>query len=195
MSEMKRSAIGEKKVLVIGTTGHRALPFDMALIVNVDSALRELMVRRGRIEVLSPLAEGADRLLARQLMEKGTDTVLSVLLPMDMEDYMMDFESEGSRLEFRSLVQRARTVDIVDISSRMDDTSSPEEIRVLAYEACGHQMVDRCDILIALWDGRSAKGRGGTGEVVEYAREVGKPLLWIHTTPPYKVCRERMDLE
>ncbi len=195
MSEAKRSAIGEKKVLVIGTTGHRALPFDMALIVNLDNALRELMVRRGRIEILSPLAEGADRLLAGQLMEQGADTMLTVILPMDMEEYMMDFESEGSRLEFRSLVQRAKSVDIVDISSRMDDISTPEEVRLLAYEVCGHQMVDRCDILVALWDGKSARGRGGTGEVVEYARKIGRPILWIHTIPPYKVTREGTDLE
>ncbi len=195
MAEGKKDVSGEKEVLVIGTTGHRALPLDMSLIVNVDNALRELTMGRGRIEILSPLAEGADRILARQLMEQCADTMLTVLLPMDMEEYMMDFESEGSRLEFRSLVQRARTVDLVDRSSMMDDISTPEEIRLLAYEACGHHMVDRCDILIALWDGKSARGRGGTGEVVGYARKMGRPILWIHSIPPYNVTRERMDLE
>ncbi len=191
--EMKKSACGEDGVLVIGTTGHRALPFDMALIVNMDNALGKLVLGKERVEILSPLAEGADRLLVRQLMGQGADTTLSVLLPMDMEEYMMDFESEGSRLEFRSLVQWAVAVDVVNIPSMPDGPSGPEEIRALAYEACGHQMVERCDILIALWDGRSARGRGGTGEVVEYARKLGRPILWIHTIFPYKVTWERMD--
>ena len=192
--EMRKSASGEKGILAIGTTGHRALPVDMALILNIDISLRGLLEHHDRIEIISPLAEGADRLLTRQLMELVESCDLTVLLPMDMDDYLDDFESEGSRLEFRSLMQRARVVEVVKMPEFEGDALEGE-IRPVAYEACGHQMVDRCHILIALWDGRSARGRGGTGEVVEYAREMGRPILWIHTIPPYQVSRERMGLE
>ena len=194
MSEGKRSASGENRVLVIGTAGHRALPFDMALILNIDTSLRDLLEHHDRIEIISPLAEGADRLLSKQLMEQVKSCDLTVLLPMEMGDYMDDFESEGSRLEFRSLMQKARVVEVVEMPEYKEDALEGE-MRSVAYEACGHQMVDRCDILVALWDGRSARGRGGTGEVVEYARKLGRPTLWIHTIPPYKVTRERMDLK
>lgn len=39
-------------------------------------------------------------------------------------------------------------------------------------------MVDRCDRLIAVWDGSN----GGTGNCVKYAKEVGKPIVVINPT-------------
>jgi hypothetical protein len=41
--------------------------------------------------------------------------------------------------------------------------------------------VDRCDALIALWDGKKSRGRGGTAEIVGYAQEHGVPIAWVHT--------------
>src|SRR5262249_34888170 len=51
-----------------------------------------------------------------------------------------------------------------------------------AYVGGGREIVDLCDVLFALWDGKAATGRGGTAEVVEYARQLGRPLLWLDTT-------------
>ena len=42
-------------------------------------------------------------------------------------------------------------------------------------------MVDRCDAVIALWDGEKSRGRGGTAEIVGYAQEHGVPIAWVHT--------------
>lgn len=97
--EMRESASGDKGILAIGTTGHRALPFDMALILNIDISLRGLFEHHDRIEIISPLAEGADRLLTKQPMELVESCDLTVLLPMDMDDYLDDFESEGSSIQ------------------------------------------------------------------------------------------------
>jgi hypothetical protein len=36
--------------------------------------------------------------------------------------------------------------------------------------------VDRSDVLLAVWDGRPARGFGGTGDVVAYARRRGVPV-------------------
>jgi len=41
--------------------------------------------------------------------------------------------------------------------------------------------VDRCDALIALWDGEDPRGQGGTAEIVAYAQENGVPIAWINT--------------
>ena len=38
-------------------------------------------------------------------------------------------------------------------------------------------MVDHCDLLIAIWD----ETKGGTGNCVEYARSIKKPILIINT--------------
>ena len=40
-------------------------------------------------------------------------------------------------------------------------------------------MVDRCDVLIAVWDGEPARGPGGTAEIVAYALERGRPIVHI----------------
>jgi hypothetical protein len=41
------------------------------------------------------------------------------------------------------------------------------------------ETVNDSDVLIALWDGLPARGKGGTAEVVEYATALGKPVLII----------------
>jgi hypothetical protein len=43
-----------------------------------------------------------------------------------------------------------------------------------AYERAGHEVVARCDVLIALWDGAPPRGRGGTAAIVEHARALGR---------------------
>ena len=49
-----------------------------------------------------------------------------------------------------------------------------------AYLAAGHWVVDHSDLVVAVWDAHPARGKGGTGDVVEYARRVGRPLLIIN---------------
>jgi hypothetical protein len=50
-----------------------------------------------------------------------------------------------------------------------------------AYLAGGLALVDDVDVLVALWDGEPSRGRGGTAEVVQYARDTGTPVEWIRT--------------
>jgi hypothetical protein len=56
---------------------------------------------------------------------------------------------------------------------------SPAETREAAYEAVGRFILDRCDVLLAVWDGKAARGRGGTGEIVALARARGLPMAWV----------------
>lgn len=127
----------------------------------------------GRV-LVSALAEGADRLVAR-IAVSALGARLEVALPLPAEDYMRDFETPASRAEFTDLLGRsARTVVMVPQATRAD-----------AYLAVGHHLVDTCDVLVAVWNGRPAAGRGGTAEVVARARAVGRPLVWLRPgTPP-----------
>jgi len=161
--------------IVVGVTGHRTLPPDPALARTVDSVLDEIELRaagEGRAPVgltaLSPLAEGADRLVAERILARPAGE-LNVILPMDEAEYEADFTDSASRAEFRSLLARARTVH------QLPCTSNRKE----AYAAAGRFVVDFCDILIAVWDGRPEEGPGGTAEIVRYAREKRRALAWI----------------
>jgi hypothetical protein len=118
--------------------------------------------------VVSPLAEGADRLVAREVLT-DEQAELEVPLPLPHDEYERDFGSAESRREFDELLARAREVTV--LGSGKD--------RAAAYERAGRYVVDRCDVLIAVWDGDTSGGQGGTAGVVAYARERGVPLMWI----------------
>src|SRR6185312_626321 len=49
-----------------------------------------------------------------------------------------------------------------------------------SYEAVGRFVVRNCDLLIAIWDGKPPRGRGGTFDMVRFAAETGTPVWWIH---------------
>lgn len=162
--------------IVIGVTGARKLADEAQLAKQVRSVLSKISNQLPRLsttptqfEVLSPIAEGADRLVVREALDL-LDADLEVVLPLDKDDYLKDFESPESRAEFEDLYGRAhRIVPPPSASSR------PE-----AYELAGRHVVDHCDVLIALWNGKPASGRGGTAAIVQYARARACPLYWIH---------------
>ncbi len=169
--------------IVIGVTGHRKLNNEPALTNAIRSAIDSIrqMVPPLRntpllLCVLSPLAEGADRLVAREVL-KIPEAVLEVVLPLEKNDYMADFETEESRKEFATLLSQAKSVR----------TLSSRGSRTEAYEKAGRDVVDQCDVLITLWDGKASAGKGGTQEIVHYAIDNRCPLIWIHAENPAQI--------
>jgi hypothetical protein len=172
--------------LRIGVTGHRQLDDEEALAGQVRRAIeriRELAPSSPYTQVLfavmSPLAEGADRLIAREVL-RDERAVLEVPLPLPREEYLRDFESESSKREFDELLARAKDVRLLPPSGSREE----------AYERADRYVVDRCDVLIALWDGEPPRGRGGTAEMVAYAREHRVPLIWISTKGQHEISEE-----
>jgi hypothetical protein len=108
------------------------------------------------------------------LAEHGV--VLEAALPMPASDYLEDFPSEESRAEFEQLMGLAA-------EHRQLTARDPEEgdERETAYQRAGRYVVDRSDVLIALWDGKPARGKGGTAEIVAYAEHHGVPVLRVAT--------------
>ena len=37
------------------------------------------------------------------------------------------------------------------------------------------------EMLVALWDGKPGRGMGGTADMVHFAREQGRPLIWVNS--------------
>lgn len=172
--------------IVIGVTGHRKLQNERVLakqvqkiVIKIKETIPELKNIPVEFKILSPLAEGADRLVTRELL-KVTGSQLQVVLPLDKEEYLKDFAHGESREEFNILMERATSV-IQPVS----DPKRPE-----AYMAVGRYIVDHCDVLIAIWDGKTADGKGGTADVVDYAREKKCPVFWIHSNDPKRITYE-----
>ncbi|APU39640.1 hypothetical protein ACFCYM_25240 [Streptomyces sp. NPDC056254] len=149
----------------IGVTGHRSLP--ASVLGHVENGLRAVLGgHEGPLEALSSLADGADQLFAAVALDCGAD--LTVVIPS--ADYEEAFEGPEALDRYRRLRRRA-TQEV-----RMDFARSTDE----AYYAAGTYIADTCDRLVAVWDGRPARGHGGTAEIVAYARSLGKPVtvLW-----------------
>ncbi|WP_237707452.1 hypothetical protein [Serinicoccus profundi] len=75
-------------------------------------------------------------------------------------------QTDEDRHRFQQLLAAATKVEQLNYRQPSED----------AYLAAGRRVVDLCDVLVAVWDGLPAQGKGGTADVVEYAREVGKPV-------------------
>jgi hypothetical protein len=101
---------------------------------------------------------------------------LEVALPLAPEDYLNDFASDASKQQFTALLDRATHIWRAPASDSRDE----------AYERAGRHVVEQADAMIALWDGAPSRGRGGTAEIVAFARRRHVPLVIINpsTSPP-----------
>jgi uncharacterized phage-like protein YoqJ len=75
------------------------------------------------------------------------------------------------RTSYFSLLSQCKLIETLDFKE-------PSEI---AFLTAGKYVVDKSDVLFAIWDGDKAKGLGGTGDVVEYALSLKKTI--IHLNP------------
>jgi hypothetical protein len=157
-------------VLNLGVTGHRTLADVDQVMERIEQVINHLTSAfpGTTFRVLSSLAEGADRLVAKRFL-RLPGSRLEVPLPLPEEDYLQDFSTPGSRQEFHSLLTRAGQVI----------TLPPQPSREAAYLAAGIYILDHCDCLVAVWDGHPARGMGGTGEIVSLARDKELPMAWI----------------
>ncbi len=180
----------------IGVSGHRALDDPDGIKMHVEEALDKWLSTLFKLSpqkqmssarttcktpivfnVLSPLAEGSDRLVARVVLSRSGAT-LQVVLPFSVDDYLEDFEAEESKQEFREMFGLCRRP--VMLRTRLiQDEWGQFASRTDAYKAAGEYVVDHCDVLIAVWDGEPARGRGGTAEIVQYALAQDRPVIRV----------------
>lgn len=155
----------------IGVTGHRFLAEVDKIVAGVDDALEriERAFDTPPMSVISALAEGADRLVVQRVVSRN-NALLIVVLPLPESDYMADFGSSTSGETFLDLLSRAEQVI----------TLPPAPTREESYAAAGTYVLDHCDVLLAIWDGKPAQGLGGTADVVAQARYRGLPIAWVH---------------
>ena len=188
--------------LRVGVTGHRRIDNPAGVSAAVREALARVRERFAatHLEVVSPLAEGADRIVARAVLtEAGAaptapgaaptesdaaptvpGAALTVPLPFPKEDYATDFAASDSKAEFEELLEQATRVEVMPATATRDE----------GYERAGRWVVEHSDVLLALWDGAPSRGRGDTAAIVAYARGRGLPVYWIHTNDGAPVAEE-----
>jgi hypothetical protein len=147
----------------IAVTGHRGLPPATSRLV--DQALRtELARHRQPLTGLSCLADGADQLFARAVLDTGG--TLTVVVPADNYREALPASCHPT---YDTLYAQASDVIKLD-----NPNSEPE-----AHMQASQTMLDRTDHLIAVWDGQPSRGYGGTADVVQAAQQQGIPVTII----------------
>jgi hypothetical protein len=161
--------------LVVGVTGHRdLLPAEVA---GIRGRVREFLTHlHGEypdrdLVVLTPLAEGADRLVAEESLALGLP--VTVALPMSRTLYAEDFTTAESRRQFDRLC--AAATDLFELPLTAGNTPGfvdghgPNRAR--QYAQLGVFLSAHCHILLALWDGRESNEIGGTAQVVRFHQD------------------------
>ena len=162
--------------IVLGAIGHRDIDTaDRKLIEAVRAQCHDLCshYKHSPFVILSSLAEGADRLIARTAMQELSAGLIAVL-PLPRAEFEQDFETRESKAEFRRLLEDAICVHTVPTGDN-GAWREPGEARNRQYARAGAVIVDHAQILFAAWDGQKARGLGGTGEQVEWFRQGYSP--------------------
>lgn len=103
------------------------------------------------------------------------------ILPLPKAEFARDFSPPEWAVVEQALGHAEHVRVITENGTRED-----------AYLDCGMETVNGSDVLLAVWDGQPARGKGGTAEVVEYARSLGKPLVVIDAAT-LEVRRENFE--
>lgn len=197
--------------IVVGVTGHRDLreedvPKLKKKVGDIFKEIKNKYKSKGKyqyppIKILSPLADGADRLVARVGLHAGhADVKLIAILPMPKEEYEKDFDTAESKREFTDLLEKAEDVFELPFieGNTLESVQTCKESRNKQYALAGTYIAAHSQILIALWDG---KATGKTAEVVRAKLEgipapsapPESPLDILDNGPVYHIFTRRKN--
>jgi len=138
----------------VGITGHQNIGSDETVkwVTNILTAyINSISIESG----ITSLAIGADQLFAHFLQHRNIP--YTVIIPCD--NYEQTFSDTASLQNYQAL-----------LDASFNDFHLPfHEPTEAAFYQAGKEIVDRSDMMIAIWDGQPAKGLGGTGDIVTYA--------------------------
>lgn len=148
----------------IGVTGHQKIPASAQH--PIECRVRGVLEEQPEFHVVTSLAAGADQLVA--LAARTVGGAIEAIVPC--RGYADVFESRRARDTYAELLAAAVDVCFLDFAEPSEE----------AFWAAGRAVVDRADLLLAIWDGEPSRGLGGTGDVVAYAQRCDLPveIVW-----------------
>lgn len=149
----------------LAVTGHRGLSETTTALV--DAALRREVSKRaenGSLVGLSCIADGADTLFARAILDHGG--TLHVIVPAHKYRHGLPKTHHPT---YDALMAKAAEI------TQLDHVESDSH----AHMDASLRMLSDADELLAVWDGQKARGYGGTADVVDAARDLGVPITVV----------------
>jgi hypothetical protein len=149
----------------IGVTGHQSIPLPVQSWIR-DAVSEYLENATTELIGVSSLAIGADQIFAEEVVKrKGA---LYAVIPS--REYGTTFKRPFERRRYEALLSQSLTVETLDFLAPSED----------AFYAAGKRVVELSDQLVAVWDGKPARGKGGTADIVAFAKSTGMhvEIIW-----------------
>lgn len=147
--------------MIVAVTGHRPDKlggYSQATLNKLVALAESELKRLDALTVITGMALGWDQAVAVAASNLGIPFLASV--PFDGQESRWPSSSQAF---YKDVLSRAKAVVVVN----------PGTYQAWKMQARNVYMVDRCDKLLAMWNGTS----GGTANCVRYAESVGKPIV------------------
>ena len=178
-----------KKTNYIGITGNRDISNEQSIFIkkSIDDFLKKSLENKSfeEIIILTPLADGVDRIIADVVLDNFSDMRILIPLPFSENLYKNTFEKglktnnisqENSIKEYEDILQKIKKhnkCDDIYINLKFDkenylnqNTDEQRKIRNEQYTLLGEYLIEKSDILIAVYDKNREIKKGGTIEIV-----------------------------
>ncbi len=150
---------------LIGVTGHRDIAAcDIpALRVFIDEQFKAIKsaCEGTPVAIMTCLAEGADQLCAEIAL--ANDIPIISILPLEKSELEKDFEGDAL-VTFNELYERSAKAFVT-----LDMEGDDREDRKYWYRQAGIYIAERCQLMLALWDGKEDTTGCGTAAIVNYS--------------------------
>ncbi|MBW8709444.1 MAG: hypothetical protein JF627_09330, partial [Alphaproteobacteria bacterium] len=183
-------------ILRVGAIGHRVISVKTRGEVSRSASHILAAIARGgarheglELAVISPLAQGADQLIAGAGLEQGYR--LQAVLPAAQADYektfnLGDFDQEIAA--FRALLDKARQE--LGVEELAGDLAG-EDRRNRAFLTCADTIIRKSDIVLAILS--ADRWESQTGKTARDAIALGLPLLVIDPAMPGQPLLHRKE--
>jgi len=162
----------KSKAFVIGISGHRKLANPNRVRQKVQKFLKVQTFLHPKIIAISGMAEGADTIFAEEALK--LEIPLRIILPFPLEYYKTTFSDDTAREMLNKLFNMSKST-----SSILNTQPENTDIRRQAYLDCGKKIAEESDIMLLVYDGQTAKGKGGTGDIYKFCMEIKKDMVEI----------------
>lgn len=178
-------------VLAVGLAGHRDVAVTAETAAAIEHSIGAVLEALGRaltqvaaqdaaffspatpaVRLITMGAEGADLLGIRAARRCGA--TVSCVTPFALDEYRKDFSPAAAPMAEEVF---AKTESLLELPGRRDE--GPR-----AYERANDVILSNVDLLVAVWDGGRARGRAGTGDVVQDAVIKDIPIIVIDPQSP-----------
>lgn len=175
------------------------------LVDGVDQLAAELALRRDW-QVIAPLPFGADLNRAINARPVEAEDAQRLASGLTASDPAVDARAET----IRAVTERAHLFELADRDEEVRELfvdalrhPADQERQRAFHSACsdsvalaGRLMIERVDLMIAVWDRKSSNLPGGTGHTVVRALQLGTPVLLVDPAMPtaWTVLRRQEEL-